>query len=251
MPEHDVDIWRDTPLRYLGYANEIGEGFRPIVPQLVIPSYAVAVAYVLADTGTKYSTADERRKRAEEESGNGPAAAAPSPAAVAIDTVTWQMLASVAIPGLMINRTVWFAKQGVDLAPRLPKALPLRALLCNPTVKRWLPTAVGLAVIPLIVEPIDKCESFVQQARGVPPPPPLPQRRGRGLLGDRVLLLPLSEPAGAPSSCLLATPATPLLFAGNPSPVVTRSCAPADGQDHPEMAGPPDALCVVKQKPMM
>ena len=30
--EGEVDIYRDSPLRYLGYANECGEAFRPLVP---------------------------------------------------------------------------------------------------------------------------------------------------------------------------------------------------------------------------
>lgn len=37
-----------------GYANEIGESFRPVIPvQYVNLSYAVAIAYVLADCADK------------------------------------------------------------------------------------------------------------------------------------------------------------------------------------------------------
>ena len=37
-----------------GYANEVGESFRTLVPLKVVKaSYAVAFAYVLADTGDK------------------------------------------------------------------------------------------------------------------------------------------------------------------------------------------------------
>lgn len=32
------DIWRDTPIRFLGYANELGESFRPILPKFVVSS---------------------------------------------------------------------------------------------------------------------------------------------------------------------------------------------------------------------
>lgn len=32
------DIWRDSLLRYAGYANEVGEAFRFVQPRLVIPS---------------------------------------------------------------------------------------------------------------------------------------------------------------------------------------------------------------------
>lgn len=48
-----VDIWRDTPLRLLGYANELGESFRYMYPRLVTPSYIVAFAYVFSDTQDK------------------------------------------------------------------------------------------------------------------------------------------------------------------------------------------------------
>ena len=45
-----VDIWRDTPVRLLGYANEVGESFRYVVPRGVVPSYMLAFGYVFADT---------------------------------------------------------------------------------------------------------------------------------------------------------------------------------------------------------
>ena len=50
----EQDIWRDTPLRYLGYANEVGEAFGPLYPKYVRPSYAVAFLYVGCDTGDKF-----------------------------------------------------------------------------------------------------------------------------------------------------------------------------------------------------
>lgn len=56
--EKSVDIWRDSLVRYLGYSNELGESFRPIAPKLVVPSYAVAFAYVLGDTFDKASKAN-------------------------------------------------------------------------------------------------------------------------------------------------------------------------------------------------
>ena len=51
---HDrVDIWRDTPVRLLGYANEVGESFRHIFPRMVGPSYVVAFGYTFADVADK------------------------------------------------------------------------------------------------------------------------------------------------------------------------------------------------------
>lgn len=34
--ERGTDIFRDTWVRYLGYANEFGESFRPLFPRLVV-----------------------------------------------------------------------------------------------------------------------------------------------------------------------------------------------------------------------
>uniref|UniRef100_A0A8C6AZT1 Mitochondrial fission process protein 1 n=2 Tax=Odontoceti TaxID=9722 RepID=A0A8C6AZT1_MONMO len=44
------DLFRDTWVRYLGYANEVGEAFRSLVPVSVVwLSYGVSSSYVLAD----------------------------------------------------------------------------------------------------------------------------------------------------------------------------------------------------------
>jgi len=56
-----------------------------------------------------------------------------------LDTLIWQGLASVIIPGATINRIVWASGK-----------LPL-----PPKAKSVVPTAVGLASIPLIIYPID------------------------------------------------------------------------------------------------
>lgn len=48
-----IDIWRDTPVRLLGYANEVGESFRHILPRMVGPSYALAFAYTFGDVADK------------------------------------------------------------------------------------------------------------------------------------------------------------------------------------------------------
>ncbi|KAL1438891.1 hypothetical protein MTO96_047627 [Rhipicephalus appendiculatus] len=54
------DIFRDTPVRLLGYANEVGEAFRSLVHVNVVRlSYAVASAYVVADTTDKVLKADK------------------------------------------------------------------------------------------------------------------------------------------------------------------------------------------------
>ncbi|TYZ65321.1 hypothetical protein PybrP1_004074 [[Pythium] brassicae (nom. inval.)] len=132
-----VDIWRDSPVRFLGYANELGESFRPVAPRFVVPSYALAFAYVLGDTAHKATRA----------TANAPPDASRTAlgAAAALDTLIWQTLASVAIPGFTINRVV-----------ALSSAVIERTAKNSPVVRRWTPTAIGLGVIPFIVHPIDR-----------------------------------------------------------------------------------------------
>ena len=68
-----------------------------------------------------------------------------------------QSLASVAIPGLLINQVVALSRKGlahVEAMKPPPVALP------KPVVK-WAPTALGLCAIPLIIRPIDHGVDFL------------------------------------------------------------------------------------------
>lgn len=116
-------------------------------------SYAVAIAYVLADcadkTYKKYEVRNIRKRSVftsniliylyvkKPGGGLGPACV------TAGDVFVWQMLASVAVPGLCINRVTWGA--GRLLARSRVRGVPLR----------WGPTVAGLGCIPLIIGPID------------------------------------------------------------------------------------------------
>lgn len=114
---------REGAVRYFGYANEVGESFRPIVPRwLVNASYGVAGTYVVADAAWRSSMPPPGRTAFVE----------------AADTFLWQGLASVVVPGIVINRVV----------AAVSKFGP-------PQYKVWLPTAVGLSTIPFIIKPID------------------------------------------------------------------------------------------------
>ena len=59
-----------------------------------------------------------------------------------IDTLIWQTAASVAIPGFTIHQAVHFTGKFSKNST-------------NPLIKKWLPTAIGLALIPFIIHPID------------------------------------------------------------------------------------------------
>ncbi|XP_037724479.1 mitochondrial fission process protein 1 [Drosophila subpulchrella] len=130
QPTRDVDIYRDTFIRYMGYSNEIGESFRPLVPKsFVAASYGMAIGYVCTDTFDKALRLQMDGASSREVAIKGG------------DVFGWQMLASVAIPGLVINRITWATK---TLLSRAPVA-----------VLKTVPTLVGLASIPLIIHPID------------------------------------------------------------------------------------------------
>eukprot|EP00242_Pyramimonas_sp_CCMP2087_P015562 CAMPEP_0198201134 /NCGR_PEP_ID=MMETSP1445-20131203/3925_1 /TAXON_ID=36898 /ORGANISM="Pyramimonas sp., Strain CCMP2087" /LENGTH=562 /DNA_ID=CAMNT_0043871329 /DNA_START=137 /DNA_END=1825 /DNA_ORIENTATION=+ len=52
--EPEVDLYRDTAVRYLGYSNECGEAFRPLIGDLWANlTYVIAISYVLADARDK------------------------------------------------------------------------------------------------------------------------------------------------------------------------------------------------------
>ena len=126
----EKDLYRDTPVRLLGYTNEVGESFRYIVPGFVKPRYGISFAYVSADTRDKYVKK---------------LAVSDWKAAVktGVDCFIWQTLASVLVPGWVIHRivatTVW-AKKSMKLTPM---------------VHKWIPTFMGLGSIPFIIHPID------------------------------------------------------------------------------------------------
>lgn len=133
-----TDIFRDTPVRLLGYANEVGEAFRALVHiNAVRLSYAIASAYVVVDTTDKVLKADKVKcldaKAHQRKLLN-----------TAVDTLVWQALASVIIPGFTINRVC-----------ALSLFLLKRYSSLSLNTCKWTTTGVGLSCIPFIVSPID------------------------------------------------------------------------------------------------
>src|SRR5210317_1835548 len=97
----NVDPYRETSLRYMGYANELGEAFTAYLPEWGLPaSYCVAASYVMFDTLDKgqkaYEDADEGEKFQDT-------------LRISTETLTWQMLASVFWPGSIIRVIVSMA----------------------------------------------------------------------------------------------------------------------------------------------
>eukprot|EP00049_Salpingoeca_infusionum_P004605 m.81594 g.81594 ORF g.81594 m.81594 type:complete len:281 (+) comp12646_c0_seq1:261-1103(+) len=138
------DPFRDTWVRFLGYTNELGEAFKHVLPRpMYFLTYGVASVYAASDAAHKgsihYNMASSSKVPY-----SPPAAAL----GAVVDTAFWQGLASVAIPGFAINRVVALTRF-IVAATGVAAAVPTLA---------WLPTAVGIATIPLIIKPID---SFV------------------------------------------------------------------------------------------
>lgn len=61
------------------------------------------------------------------------------------DTLLWQLLASVAIPGFTINRVCAFSNFLLKYNQKMPTSL-----------RKWTVTGIGLVTIPFIIKPIDK-----------------------------------------------------------------------------------------------
>lgn len=131
-----VDYFRDTPLRYLGYANEVGESFGPLYPKFVRPSYGIAFAYVGADTLYKAYLAKNRGESNKEA------------LRIGVDVLLWQTFASVLIPGKIINMVTQASVKMFQSDISAIKKLPT-------SVRMWSPTVIGLATIPFIIHPID------------------------------------------------------------------------------------------------
>ncbi|GAB0088070.1 Mitochondrial 18 kDa protein [Sergentomyia squamirostris] len=130
---HEKDFYRETPARYLGYTNEVGEAFRPLIKKIFVHlSYGIAVSYVCADAYDKSSKVYKR-----------PSGGTKAAAITAGDVLIWQLLASVIIPGFTINRICWGTGKLLKMAHQ------------KGVVKKWIPTCVGLISIPAIIHPID------------------------------------------------------------------------------------------------
>uniref|UniRef100_A0A6V3UCH0 Mitochondrial fission process protein 1 n=1 Tax=Lotharella globosa TaxID=91324 RepID=A0A6V3UCH0_9EUKA len=121
--------------RYVAYSSDIGESMRPIVhPRVVTALYGVTWAYVFGDVahaGYIESTSGGSNTEI---------------ARTMIFTLTFQSIASVLIPSVIIHQAVHFSQHGLENM-KAPAA-----------VRRYGAAVVGLALIPgmpYIDEPIE------------------------------------------------------------------------------------------------
>ena len=63
-PDGEVDLYRDTPLRYMGYSNEVGEAFVAFLPSWGVPaSYGVAGTSRARATSRTFEISARKKER--------------------------------------------------------------------------------------------------------------------------------------------------------------------------------------------
>lgn len=112
-------------VRPLAYSNEVGEAFRNTFPKLLKPAYVIAFGYIATDIAVTVAEAKPENRML-----------------TLFDQSLWHSIASVVWPGVTVHQTVKFSTKMVQN-------------VSNVHVKRILPVALGLGIIPLIVHPID------------------------------------------------------------------------------------------------
>ena len=120
--------------RYLAFSSDVGEAFRPVVsPRMVTFSYALTWGYVFSDVA--YNAYMARKLH-------------PGNVAFLQDrtarAASFQLIGSVALPFIIIHSGVKYSSKIFDQVA--PKIRLLRA---------WGPSAVGLAIIPLLPTFVD------------------------------------------------------------------------------------------------
>ncbi|KAG0233941.1 hypothetical protein BGW42_007016 [Actinomortierella wolfii] len=112
--------------RYLAYTSDVGESFRPVVsPAVVRASYGISIAYVGFDVAYEGYKAHKD------------GAPADAVGLTVLKRSIFQGLASLVAPAVTIHTVVHYAgKAFKDSA--------------NVTLRRWGPSAMGLAVIPAL-----------------------------------------------------------------------------------------------------
>ncbi|KAI8060803.1 mitochondrial 18 KDa protein-domain-containing protein [Gongronella butleri] len=112
--------------RYLAYTSEVGEAFRPIVrPALVTAAYGVSWAYILGDVAYEGYKAHH---------------AGESPSEIGVTVVkrgVFQSIASMLLPAAAVHTTVKYTAQAFKNVKQ-------------PRIRAWGPSALGLAVVPML-----------------------------------------------------------------------------------------------------
>jgi len=115
-----------TKGRFIAYTSDIGESARPVMPSWFVNGcYGLTFLYVAVAVGHHTQEA------------NTAGASQSMVLRSFVHTTTFELIASVAMPSLIIHQAVHFAQHHAHRLPAGP-------------VARWAPTAVGLCCIPFL-----------------------------------------------------------------------------------------------------
>ena len=131
--------------RYLAFTSDFGEALRPVVHRHVVnASYAVAFGYCIADVG--YEAYKLKKNHYRNEKTLEPM----TMTQCVVERSTFQALASLLLPAVVIHQSVHVAKKAFTKIGRFTK---------------WGPSLVGLSIIPLLPvyldEPVEKAVEHV------------------------------------------------------------------------------------------
>jgi len=161
MSIHDeLDIFRHTPLRYLGYANEVGEAFRYQISKKVLAlAYVVSFGYIIGDTIDKgYKSYKQKIKEynfknnklvenENQENLKNKKSSSNDFFNIIIKNASlsfsWQVLATEFLPAGCVFIIVKFAKKFKF------------SLIKSKKIKYWMPSIIGLLLIPTFPYTID------------------------------------------------------------------------------------------------
>ncbi|BEJ15950.1 hypothetical protein CspHIS471_0505550 [Cutaneotrichosporon sp. HIS471] len=121
--------------RYTAYTSDVGEAFRPVVPPwIVTAAYGISWAYLIGDvTFTTYKAKEQGPTAWEAANFSEPTRLS----MVAVKRSVFQGLASMALPAFTIHTAVAQTAKAVKNSQ-------------NVFAKRWLPSAVGIGIVPFL-----------------------------------------------------------------------------------------------------
>ncbi len=144
ISQRQKDIYKDTPVRYLGFTNEVGAaashiftGSKGLMGKIPALSWIPAIGYITFDVADKY-------KKGEDGTGAKPSLKAGG------RELCSQLLQSVTLPTLVIKATQTVAKKVCDKFAKNP------ALKSEGKWGKIITTGVSFAMLFATIKPIDK-----------------------------------------------------------------------------------------------
>ena len=158
----EADIFRHTPVRYLGYANEIGEAFRyHIKLRTLVFAYVLSTGYIVGDTLDKgiksYKKITLKNKENNintlkndnlniQDNNDKIQTKNDSPLYHVIKSggfcLCWQILATELVPAFIVFQVVKITKKLIGTNR-------------SPFIIKWVPTLAGLCLIPTFPHTVD------------------------------------------------------------------------------------------------